>query len=66
MVRSVISAMSTGRLEIVKGNLNKVGHCDIIEWFPYNDCTFMHDGAPCKTVKTVKTYLDKHGIRVHD
>lgn len=67
---SVISAMGTGILEIVKCNLNEVVYRDITdrrllsqlrEWFSDNDSIYVHDEALFHTAKTTKTHLNNHG-----
>ena len=34
------------------------------EWFPDGDCTFMQDGAPCHTAKSVMAFLRERNVRV--
>lgn len=73
MIWSVISAMGTGRLEIVKSNRNECRDIidrrhllQLLEWFPDNSCIFMQDGAPDHTAKSGKVHYDNHGISVLD
>lgn len=75
MVLSVIFTIGAGWWKVVKDDFNKGGHRDIIhrlflpsfrEWFPDNNCTFMHDGTTCHTTKRVKAHYNYHGIRVLD
>ena len=74
MVWSCISSKGLGHLYIVKGTmrqdqykmvLEKKLKKQIEEWFPTGTgFTFMHDGAPCHTAKSVSQYLASENIPV--
>lgn len=72
MVWSCISSKGTGRLNIVQGTMRQEQYRDILqtrlipqlrEWFRNGEpVTFMQDGAPCHTAKSVKAFLQERNI----
>lgn len=74
MVWSVISGKGTGRLYIVQGTMRQDQYQQVLEkrllpqmreWFPNGeDCTFMHDSAPCHKAKSVTKYLAQKNVKV--
>lgn len=72
MVWSIISAKGTGRLYIVEGTMNQHQYKKVLEtrllpqlrdWFPDEDCVFMHDGAPCHKAKSVTKFLTENHVQ---
>jgi len=72
MVWSCISTKGTGRLYIVQGTMKQDQYKTVLqtrlipqlrEWFPNGErVTFMQDGAPCHTAKSIKEFLVNENI----
>lgn len=72
MIWSVISGKGTGCLYIVRDTMKQDQYKDVLqdwllpqirEWFPNGEpYTFMQDGAPCHTARSVKTFLKNEDI----
>ena len=70
MIWSCISSKGTGRLHIVEGTMKQEQYRNILQtrlipqllgWFPDGEpFTFMQDGAPCHTAKSVKAFLQEN------
>lgn len=76
MVWSCISSKGTGRLYIVQGTMKQDQYKTVLEtrlipqlqeWFTNGErVTFMQDGAPCHTAKSVKAFLASKNIPLLD
>lgn len=76
MIWSVICGKGMGRLYIVQGIMNQVQYKNVLEqrllpqlteWFgPEENKTFMQDGAPCHTAKSIKIFLKDKNIPLLD
>ncbi|CAG4962521.1 unnamed protein product [Parnassius apollo] len=69
MIWSAISGKGTGRLYVVKGIMRQDQYKEVLEnrlipqlreWFPNGEpFTFMQDGAPCHTARSVKAFFGR-------
>nr|CAH7750864.1 unnamed protein product [Callosobruchus chinensis] len=76
MIWSVISGKGTGRLYVVKGIMRQDQYKEVLQnglipqlrkWFPNGEpFTFMQDGAPCHTARSVKAFLAENNIPLLD
>ncbi|CAG4951888.1 unnamed protein product [Parnassius apollo] len=76
MIWSAISGKGTGRLYVVKGIMRQDQYKEVLEnrlipqlreWFPNGEpFTFMQDGAPCHTARSVKAFLAEKNIPLLD
>lgn len=72
MIWSCITGNGTGPLYFVEGTMNQVQYKKVLEttFLPFlyslseeeGSYTFMQDGAPCHTAKSIKTLLQEHRI----